>query len=298
MRARIVPCHSLRTAALAGVFVFGLFGFERAAAADEASQAESLATRELRTAVEREKLVWEHLEGRADDPMEQRRAQADLQSIAKTYETIIRANPEFAEAWAAYGLLLSRIGERENAMRSFVRANKLDPNIPMVKNQIGNQLTEEGDYNEALGYYLAAIELDSNEPLYHYQLASLLVAYRNLFIDDGIFDRATIDQKMQDGFRRAAELAPREWGYVYRYAESFYDLETPDWESALMEWKKLEVKAADGTEKQIVLLHQARIHAALGNVDKANALLELVTEPILEQSKQTVVEQLAESSKE
>jgi tetratricopeptide (TPR) repeat protein len=254
--------------------------------------------RELRTAVDREKLVWEHLEGRADDPMEQRRAQADFQSIAKSYETIIRANPDFAEAWAAYGLLLSRIGERENAMRSFLRANKLNPNLPMVKNQIGNYLTEDGDYTEALGYYLAAIELNGNEPLYHYQLASLLVAYRDLFIADQTFDRATIDKKMQDGFRRAKELAPQEWGYLYRYAESFYDLEAPDWEAALAEWKSLEARAAEGVEKQIVLLHQARVQTALGNKDEVTALLELVTEPVLEQSKQTVIEQLTETAKE
>jgi tetratricopeptide (TPR) repeat protein len=283
---------------LAGVILAGLLTAPGAGAAEEAAVAESLAKRELRTAVEKEKLIWDHLEGRADDIMEQRRAQAEFQAVADTYEKIIRDNPEFAEAWAAYGLLLSRLGERENAMRSFMRANKLDPNIPMVKNQIGNFLTEDGEYNEALGYYLMAIELDENQPLYHYQLGSLLAAYRDFFIDDGTFDRATIDAKMQAAFLRAAELAPEEWGYVYRYAESFYDLAEPKWEQALAEWRKLEKRAAEGMETQVVLLHEARVLAELGRTDEASAILGSINEPALQQSKKTVIEQLEQTQRD
>jgi tetratricopeptide (TPR) repeat protein len=285
-------------AALAGIVLPGFLTAQVARAADDAATPESLATRELRTVVEKEKLIWAHLEGRADDLMEQRRAQAEFRAVADTYEKIIRDKPDFAEAWAAYGLLLSRLGERENAMRSFVRANKLNPNIPMVKNQMGNYLTEDGEYSEALGYYLMAIELDESQPLYHYQLGSLLAAYRDFFIDDGTFDRATIDAKMQAAFLRAAELAPDEWGYVYRYAESFYDLGKPKWEEALAEWQKLEKRAAEGMETQVVLLHEARVLAELDRADEASTILESVSEPVLQQSKQTVIEQLDQKSKE
>ena len=103
---------------------------------------------------------------------------------------------------------------------------------------------------------------------------------------------------MQAAFLRAAELAPDECGYVYRYAESFYDLGKPKWEEALAEWQKLEKRAAEGMETQVVLLHEARVLAELDRADEASTILESVSEPVLQQSKQTVIEQLDQKSKE
>jgi hypothetical protein len=45
---------------------------------------------------------------------------------------------------------------------------------------------------------------------------------------------------MHEAFRKAAELAPDRLEFTYRYAESFYDLTTPDWDGALKAWNTLE----------------------------------------------------------
>ena len=251
--------------------------------------AESLAWRDLRAAVLRERAIWDRLRARPDDDAEQQRAQAEFRTVMNAYENIIRASPRFPEAYAAYGLLLSRTGNREEAVRVFLKANELNPNMPMVKNQIGNYLIEEGRYKDALGYYLAAIQLKGDEPLYHYQLGSLLREYRKFLVVDGLYTPAKVDTLMQEAFRQAAVLAPDNWGYIYRYAESFYDLETPKWEDALAEWTRLADKAKPGVERQTIHLHQANVLVRMGRRDEARLVVDSIVEPTLQGAKAEVL---------
>ncbi|MGH8018857.1 MAG: tetratricopeptide repeat protein [Opitutaceae bacterium] len=262
------------------------------------SRTETMAWRELRLAAGREREIWERVRAASDDDLARKRAEAEFRDVITAYENVIRAAPEMAEAYAAYGLLLGRTGNRAESTAALLKANKLDPNIPMVKNQLGNILAEDGNYNQAMAYYLSAIELNNDEPLYHYQLGSLLHAYRDFFLDDKTFDRATLDGKMQAAFRRAAELAPDNWPYIYRYAESFYDLETPDWQAALAEWRKLEEKAPEGLGKQTIRLHLAKVLIEMGNRAEATGLIATITEPALAEQKQTVVAHLEEAAKQ
>jgi len=251
--------------------------------------AESMAWRDLRATVLRERAIWDRLRARPDDDAEQQRAQAEFRTVMNAYENIIRASPKFAEAYAAYGLLLSRTGNREEAVRAFLKANQIDPNMPMVKNQIGNYLIEEGRYKDALGYYLAAIQLKGDEPLYHYQLGALLREYRKFLVVDGLYTPDKIDSLMQEAFRQAAALAPENWGYIYRYAESFYDLETPKWEEALAEWTRLADKAKPGVERQAIHLHQANVLVRMGRRDEARLVVDSIVEPTLQGAKAEVL---------
>ncbi|MSU69765.1 MAG: hypothetical protein EXS39_03100 [Opitutaceae bacterium] len=162
----------------------------------------------------------------------------------------------------------------------------------LVKNQLGNYLAEEGKPLEAVSYFLSAIELTPGEPLYHYQLGTLLHEARDDFIKSGDWTRAALDKAMHQAFRRAAELAPDRLEFSYRYAESFYDLEAPDWEAALQAWGALEEKAASDLERQTMRLHAAHILIQQGKFDHARLLLAVVTAEPLQQQKQKLVAKL------
>jgi hypothetical protein len=97
---------------------------------------------------------------------------------------------------------------------------------------------------------------------------------------------------MHEAFRRAAELAPDRFEFAYRYAESFYDLEKPDWDGALKAWSDLEEKAPTAIERQTMRLHAANILLKMGKADHARALLVTVDEPKLQGQKQKLVAQL------
>ena len=119
-------------------------------------------------------------------------------------------------------------GHAPGSAAILLKANQLDPNLPIVKNQLGNYLAEEGEPIEAANYFISAIRLAPNEPLYHYQLGTLLTEARDDFLKSGQWTRAQLDQTMQEAFRHAAELAPDNIAFAYRYAYSFYDLAEPN----------------------------------------------------------------------
>jgi hypothetical protein len=99
-----------------------------------------------------------------------------------------------------------------------------------------------------------------------------------------------------DAFKRAAELAPDNFAYVYRAAEAYYDLETPQWDDALKAWSALEEKAEPGVEQQTIRLHAANVLIKLGAVAHARTLIATVTEAPLQKQKQTLLDELAKTA--
>jgi tetratricopeptide (TPR) repeat protein len=220
-----------------------------------------------------------------------------LQSILNDYEILLHQNPNFAEAYVAQGYLLNKVGMRREAVALMLKANQLNPDIPIVKNQIGNYLAEDGKPLEAVSYYLAAIKLEPKEPLYHYQLGTLLHEARDDFLKSGDWTRDSINKAEHEAFRQAAELAPDRIEFTYRYAESFYDLTVPDWDGALKAWGQLDDKAQSPIEHQTMRLHAANILIKQGKIDAAKVLLNTVTEAGLQEQKQKLIAQIAENAK-
>jgi tetratricopeptide (TPR) repeat protein len=261
-----------------------------------AAESETMAERTLKQLVEHQKALF--AEAAKNNPdFDQEGFRAQLQDVSHGYERFLQDNPKSAAGYAAYGYLLGKIEMRKESVAMLLKANQLDPDLPLVKNQLGNYLAEEGKPLEAVNYFLAAINLAPKEPLYHYQLGTLLAAAHDDFIKSGEWTRAAIEHSMHDAFRRATELAPDRFEFAYRYAESFYDLEQPDWEEALKVWGALEGKAPTPVERGIMRLHAANILLKQGKTEPAQALLDSVTEPTLQTQKQKLVAQLAESAK-
>ncbi len=261
-------------------------------AAEAVVESESMADRTLKQLVDRQKDLLAE-EAKKSPSFDADNFQTQMQLVCQGYEVLLRDNPNYAPGYAAYGYLLGKIGQRKASIAILMRANKLDPDIALVKNQIGNFLAEEGRPLEALPYYLAAIKLEPKEPLYHYQLGTLLYTGRDDFIKSGEWTAVALDHAMHEAFRQAADLAPDRIEFTYRYAESFYDLATPDWDAALKAWTLLEAKAGSDIEKQTMRLHEANVLLKSGKSDHARVLLDTVTEPALAAQKQKLVAQLA-----
>lgn len=256
-----------------------------------APQSETMAERGLRRLVERQRDLLDHANPKSDH-FDEASFKTQLQQVCLGYETLLRENPDFAAGYAAYGLLLRQVGMDKEAAVMLLKANALDADNPVVKNQLGNYLAEQGKPLEAVNYFLAAIKLAPKEPLYHYQLGTLLHEARDDFIKSGDWTADSVDQAMHEAFKQAAELAPDRLEFTYRYAESFYDLPNPNWEEALQAWGKLEEEAHSPAERQVMRLHAANIFIKMGKPDHARALLATVTEPHLADQKQKLVAEL------
>ena len=166
-----------------------------------------------------------------------------FETICREYDLLTRDHPNFAPAYAAYGYLLRRLDMRKQSMVMLLKANQLNPNDPLVKNQLGNFLAEDGKPLEAVNYFVAAVKLAPKEPLYHYALGTLLYEARDDFLKNGVYTQEQLETAVHQAFKTAAELAPDRIEFTYRYAESFYDLTKPDWEGALRAWASLEERA-------------------------------------------------------
>jgi tetratricopeptide (TPR) repeat protein len=266
------------------------------ASAGSAAATTDEATVRLKEIVEEQKKIFAKAEaaGEAADTDELRE---QLQQLANRYDLLLKDHANFAPAYVAYGLMLGKAGMRKESVTMLLRANQLDKDLPIVKNQLGNYLAEEGKPLDALNYYLAAIKLAPEEPLYHYQLGMLLSEARDDFIKSGQWTRSALDESLHKAFERAMNLAPDDWRYAYQYGLSFYDLETSEWEAALQFWTAFEKKLKPGVEQEVCRLHQAKILHELRRTDEARVLLARVTEPALSRQKDKVTALLAEPAR-
>lgn len=252
---------------------------------------ETMSARGLRLLLERQHELFAAAANQ-EKPLDPSAFQTQVQALCHDYELYLRDNPTSATGFAAYGYLLGKVDMSKQSIAMLLQANQLDPNQPLVKNQIGNYLAEDGKPREAVAYYLAAIKLAPKEPLYHYQLGTLLTEARDDFLKSGEWTRESLDRAMHEAFGQAAALAPDRIEFTYRYAESFYDLEKPDWDAALQAWAALEEKATSPVERETMRLHAANILIKQGKFDHARLALTLVTEPELQAQKQKLIAQL------
>jgi tetratricopeptide (TPR) repeat protein len=260
------------------------------------AEPESMPERTLKQIVDRQKTLLAEA-AKEGDKLDSESFRVQVQDLCHDYEILLRNSPNFAPAYVAYGYLLSKMDMPRESVAILLKANQLDPDIPLVKNQIGNFLAEQGKPLEAENYFRAAIKLDPTEPLYQYQLGKLLHEARDDFLKTGEWTPEQLDGASHEAFRRAAELAPGRIEFTYRYAESFYDLAPPDWSKALDAWAALEEKEPSLIGREIIRLQAANVLIKEGRFDPARVLLGTVTEPRLAAQKQKLVAQLPETSK-
>lgn len=254
---------------------------------------DSNAENRLKQLVERERQLFADAE-KAGPDLDVENLHSQVQQLCNDYDALLRRHPDFVPAYVTYALLLGKVDMRKESTVLLLRANQLDKSLPIVKNQLGNYLAEEGRPLEAVNYYLAAIDLEPKEPLYHYQLGTLLTEARDDFLKSGNWTRSSLDQTMHEAFAQAMALAPDDWRYAYRYGLSFYDLELAEWEAALQFWKDFEKKLAPGVEQETCRLHQAKVLVAQRHFDDARAVLKTVNEPVLSSQKEKVETELRE----
>ncbi len=266
------------------MFLLLAAGLEPAARADAPAPApattETMAERKLKDIGEHQKVLFADAAAQGAD-LDQQGFASQVEQLVREYESLLRDNPNFAAGYASYGYMLWKIGQRKQAVAILLKANQMDPDIPLVKNELGNYLAEEGKPLEALNYFLSATKLEPSEPL--------LYEARDDFLKSGEWSRAAIDHSMLEAFRHAAELAPDRIEFTYRYAECFYDMQDPDWAVALKAWEGLEANAKSDVERQTMRLHQANVLLNMGKADHARKVLDTVTDPTLADQKQKLV---------
>jgi tetratricopeptide (TPR) repeat protein len=257
------------------------------------AQSSDFATHRLLDIAEKEMKIYQKI---ADDPEFYSEDDLDrrINELVQSYRSYLVGQPSDVSAYILYGKLLRRVQEHEQAFLAFLKADELDPKIAVVKQQIGNHLAEEGKGKAALTFYLQAVDLEPETAIYHFSLGQLIVEFRGEFVADKIFTQDALEREMLKAFRTAAKLAPDNFDYQMRLGEAYYDLTSPDWRSALVHWNKLSKETTTSLQKEILRLHRARVLGKLGRAEEANQLLAKVLNPALQNSKQQVLDEIAQ----
>lgn len=213
--------------------------------------------------------------------------------LVGAYSAYLMDHPKDANALILYGKLLRRIQKFEESFGAFLKADEIDPDIAVVKQQIGTHLAESGKPKAALPFYLRAVELEPQTAVYHFALGQLLQEFRDTFIEEKIFTRDALEREMLKAFRKAAALAPTAFDLQMRLGEAYYDLSSPDWKSALLHWNRMRKETENELQAEILDLHRARVMGKLGRTQEAAELAQKVGIPSLQQSKQQVLDEIA-----
>lgn len=209
------------------------------------------------------------------------------------YSTYLMDHPQDVHALILYGKLLRRVERFDEAFNYFLKADEIDPNLAVVKQQIGTYLAEGGKPQAALPFYLRAVELEPETAIYHFALGQLLNEFRAVYIKEGIFTRDALEREMLKAFKQAVALAPDAFDLRMRLGEAYYDLSSPDWKSALLHWNKMRKEAQNELQAEILDLHRARVMGKLGRTGEAITLAQKVQTPGLQQSKKQVLDEIA-----
>ena len=232
----------------------------------------------------------EHLERVSAEPdADVNDVQRRFQEVAAEYHGIIVRNPEDLDARLLYAKLLSRYGDRETAWEHFLVAAKLAEKeglqIAVIHQELSTYYAEEGDHTRAIAYALNAIDIEPAVAAYHFGLGQVLAGFKPEFTADGIYSSARIDEMMLRAFATARDLDPANLDLQFRYGEAFYDVEYPDWESALAHWQSLaDQPGLSPFQPDAIRLQQARCLLGLGRTDEARQLAQSVQSPELRDS--------------
>ena len=252
----------------------------------------SFAQSRLSTIVAKERSLF--LAANNKRAMNEKELTRKIQDLVADFESYLADNPKDLTALILYGKFLRRVDQPGPATGVFLKADKLDPDIAVIKQQIANYLTEEGRIAEALPYLLRAVELSPEKAIYHNQLGSFLFLFREELIRLGITTQSTNDRNMVIAFREAAKLESDNFDYRVRYAQSFFDVSHPDWEVALKVWNALSSEGNRSIEKaEYLLLCQARILVKLGRLKEAKVLIDRVRSPVMGATKRRLLDLLA-----
>jgi len=198
------------------------------------------------------------------------------QEIVNLYESYLLENSNNTHALILFGKFLRKTGQNEDALALFLRADQANPNISVVKQELGNYLVENNQPLEAFPFFLMATRLEPNEPFYHYNLGNFIFLFEEHLTKVNKSEKMGL--LMHESFKEAARLQPSNFDYQLRYAQSFFDLNSSNKDDALNAWDILinEFGKRSKIEIDYLKLGKARILIDLNRQNEAIQLLNSV----------------------
>ncbi len=194
----------------------------------------------------------------------------DWKTLGVDFVALVARFPESASIRDAHGGFLWERNDHQGAMREWQAGERIEPKNAAVLNHLAAACVAMGEPRAGLGYYLRATDVVPEDALTHFSAANVACLFRH---DLGRTEEECFRLALKH-FAEAHRLAPKNPEFARGYAETFYIVPNPDWETARMVWTKyLNIVP----EKDFALLNLARVHLKRGDAENARACLSRVT---------------------
>lgn len=235
----------------------------------------TLAEKKLLYIIDQQNRFFERIKSKS------RMSRSDALSIKSRIDSLwdeyLAQFPDDANALIINGKFLRATGDPDTAYKRFSKAERINPKIAVVKQQLANYEAEHGMPKEAYDNLKEAIALEGNVAIYHIQLADLLLFFREEFLVKQVFTQEKIDNEMIDVIAQASKLEPKNSKIQWKYARFFYDVGKPDWNLALAQWENiLQNFAPLNIDKQTALANKARVLIELNRDEQAEEILKQI----------------------
>lgn len=261
----------------------------RAAASAESF---SLAHRELMELVELQRKIEFDVKVKKAGKAE---IESKLLELNRRWENYMLENGDDLTSLLIYGKFLRRYNDRQQSYKIFLRADKIDPNIAVVKQQLALYEAENKDYPAAYEHILRACELEPETAVYHYQLGNLIFYGGSAIAQKKLISKEALEAQMLKAFKSAANLEKSNEEFLMRHAQSYYEVSKPDWKAAMAAWRAVFDNSKDPQVRENALLNMAQVAMETSDFDEAEKFLGRVTLPDFNAQKAQIERRLKES---
>ncbi len=217
------------------------------------------------------------------------------QDIARSYESFLADNPNHLYGWILCGKFLRSVGSDARALAAFRKARSLNPDLPVIHQQMGLILSDQEAYEAALPFLLQAVDLAPEEPAYHNDLGVFLVRFGPNLEEDGVLGEGRASALALESFEKAFRLDADSFERGWRWAEAHADLPDPDWEATARAWQRVISLARTPAEIEASRLQISRAWIEAGKPDQARPWMEPVETEALQSSWEQLRARLSQS---
>ena len=186
------------------------------------------------------------------------------------YAALVKKHPNNLRVRVARGDFFYGRNDRTGALREWLAAEKIDPKNAAILLRLAQMYYAMGEPDKSLAFFIRASDAEPENAATHFTLANIACIFRH---DGERTEEQCFDLALKH-FAEAHRLAPKNPEYARGYAETFYMVGNPDWQTAIRVWRDYFNLMP---EKNFALLNLARVHIHLGEAEKARACLAQVT---------------------
>jgi Flp pilus assembly protein TadD len=191
------------------------------------------------------------------------------------HEKFLQDHPGSATAHSSYAEFLSEHGNLRAAIAHWHSAQQLAPGNAAIANSLGGAYLRMGDAAASAAEFARAIDLESANAAYHFNLANVEFMLRHDLTAAWKMEMPDVLRLSLAEFREASRLSPNDVEYARAYAETFYGIPNADWSEAEAAWKHVLSLSPQG---DFVYLQLARVSLKRGDADGAREFLNKIVD--------------------